>query len=78
MEVYGYPGNAIVPPEEMARLIVHKKYPHGVGKLRARDRTRSGTNPVTNFKRSTRLYNIAMNYNRRLDADKDGVACEKR
>jgi hypothetical protein len=54
---------------------VHKKYPHGVGKLHARDRT-SGT-PVTTFKRSTRLYNLAMNY-KRLDADKDGIACEKR
>jgi hypothetical protein len=56
---------------------VQTRYPHGVGRLRAHDHTRSGTNPVTNFKRSTRLYNIAMSYNRRLDADKDGVACEK-
>ena len=56
---------------------VHKTYPHGVGKLRAHDHTRSGTNPVTNFKRSTRLYNIATSHNGRLDADHDGVACEK-
>ena len=56
---------------------VHKRYPHGVGKLRARDHTRSGTNPVTNFKRSTRLYNYAISHNKRLDADHDGVACEK-
>jgi len=55
---------------------VHKKYPHGVGKLLARDRT-SGT-PVTTFKRSTRLYNIAMGYNKGLDRDRDGIACEKR
>jgi hypothetical protein len=55
---------------------VHKKYPHGVGKLHARDRT-SGT-PVTTFRRSTRLYNLAMSYNKRLDADRDGIACEKR
>jgi hypothetical protein len=54
---------------------VHTRYPHGVGKLFARDRT-SGT-PVTNFKQSTRLYNIAMRYNRGLDRDKDGIACEK-
>jgi len=46
-----------------------------VGKLRAHDRT-TGT-PVTNFKRSTRLYNFAISHNRRLDADRDGVACEK-
>jgi len=40
---------------------VHKRYPHGVGRLHAHDRT-SGT-PVTNFYRSTRLYNIAISYN---------------
>jgi hypothetical protein len=32
---------------------------------------------VTNFKRRTRLYNLAMSYNRGLDRDKDGIACEK-
>ena len=56
---------------------VHVRYPHGVGKLNAHDHTRSGTNPVTNFKRSTRLYNYATSHNSRLDADHDGVACEK-
>jgi hypothetical protein len=59
---------------------VHTKYPHGVGKTNARDKT-SGT-PVTTFKRSTRLYNIAMSYNGQrgynLDRDHDGIACEKR
>jgi hypothetical protein len=59
---------------------VHTKYRHGVGKRYAPDRT-SGT-PVTNFYRSTRLYNIAMSYNRErgynLDRDHDGIACEKR
>ena len=55
---------------------VHTRYPHGVGKLRAHDRT-SGA-PVTIFKRSTQLYNVAMSYNRGLDRDKDGIACEKR
>lgn len=54
---------------------LNKRYPHGLGKNTARDRT-TGT-PVTSFKRSTRLYNIAMSYNRGLDRDKDGVACEK-
>jgi hypothetical protein len=56
---------------------VHTKYRHGVGKLHAHDHTASGTNPVTNFYRSTRLYNIAMSYNRGLDRDKDGIACEQ-
>jgi hypothetical protein len=59
---------------------VHTKYRHGVGKVGAHDRT-SGT-PVTTFYRSTRLYNIAMSYNRErgynLDRDHDGIACEKR
>ena len=54
---------------------LNKKYPHGLGKVGARDRT-SGT-PATNFKRSTRLYNLAMSYNRGLDRDKDRIACEK-
>ena len=33
--------------------------------------------PVTNFKPSNVLYNTAMRYNRGLDRDKDGIACEK-
>jgi Excalibur calcium-binding domain len=56
--------------------IVNKRFPHGVGKLRAHDKT-SGV-PVTNFRRSTLLYLRAMHYNRGLDRDKDGIACEKR
>lgn len=54
---------------------LNKKYPHGLGRKGARDRT-SG-DPVTAFRRSTKLYNEAMSYNRGLDRDKDGVACEK-
>jgi hypothetical protein len=53
---------------------VHHTYPHGVGRTNAHDRT-SGR-PVTNFKHSTRLYNVAMSHNRGLDRDKDGIACE--
>jgi hypothetical protein len=51
---------------------LNKTYPHGVGKPGARDRT-SGT-PVTNFKRSKKIYNA----NKKRDRDKDGIACEKR
>jgi hypothetical protein len=54
---------------------VNKRYPHGVGKIRAHDRT-SGT-PVLSFTRSNRLYATAMSVNRGLDRDKDGIACEK-
>jgi hypothetical protein len=57
---------------------VHTKYRHGVGKRYAHDHTRSGTNSVTNFFRSTRLYRIAMRWNSDLDRDRDGIACEKR
>jgi hypothetical protein len=51
---------------------MHKTYPHGVGKVGARDKT-TGT-PVTTFKRSNLLYRL----NIRSDADHDGIACEKR
>jgi hypothetical protein len=49
---------------------MHKVYPHGVGRLGAKDHT-SGT-PVTTFKRSTSLYAA----NTASDRDKDGIACE--
>jgi Excalibur calcium-binding domain len=55
--------------------IVNKRFPHGVGRVGAHDRT-SGI-PVTNFRRSTPLYLTAMHYNRGLYRDKDGLACEK-
>ena len=56
--------------------IVNQRFPHGVGRVGAHDRT-SGT-PVTNFRRSNRLYREAMRYHPGLDRDKDGIACEKR
>jgi hypothetical protein len=54
---------------------LNKRYPHGVGKRLARDKT-SGE-PVTNFRRSTPLYLTAMSHNKGLDRDKDGIACER-
>ena len=54
---------------------MHTRYPHGLGKVGAHDAT-SG-DPVTTFKRSTRLYNLAMHYHPGLDRDKDGIACEE-
>jgi hypothetical protein len=53
---------------------VNRTYPHGIGRVGARDKT-AGV-PVTTFKRSNRLYQVAMNNNKGLDRDKDGVACE--
>ena len=55
----------------------NKRYPHGVGRRLARDKVSPGAEPVTNFRRSTLLYRKAMSYNRGLDRDKDGIACEK-
>jgi hypothetical protein len=66
---------ARIPPLYKNCSNFNKRYRHGVGKLRAHDRT-SGT-PVTSFRRSTRLYVKAISYNRGLDRDKDGIACEK-
>jgi hypothetical protein len=54
---------------------VHSRYRHGVGRANAHDHT-SGT-PVTNFYRSSRVYKIAMRWNRGLDRDRDGIACEQ-
>jgi hypothetical protein len=68
--------NAAIPAQWKNRAHVNRTFPHGLGKVGAHDRTTSGA-PVTNFKRSTRLYRIAMSYNRGLDRDKDGIACEK-
>jgi hypothetical protein len=50
---------------------LNKVYKHGVGKKGAKDKT-SGK-AVTSFKVSASLYNA----NKKLDRDKDGVACEK-
>ena len=77
------PDRASAPSAETATPLLYKnctnlnrKYRHGVGKRGARDRTKSG-DPVTNFLRSTPIYNRAMRWNSGLDRDKDGVACEK-
>jgi Excalibur calcium-binding domain len=54
---------------------LNKRYPHGIGRVGARDRTTG--DPVRNFRRSNLLYRRAMSFNRRLDGDKDGIACEQ-
>ncbi|MGL4742847.1 MAG: excalibur calcium-binding domain-containing protein [Dermatophilaceae bacterium] len=65
-----------VPAQWKNCTAVNKKYPHGVGKKTARDRT-SGR-PVATFTRSDARYAEAMRANKGLDRDKDGIACEKR
>jgi Excalibur calcium-binding domain len=54
---------------------LNRKYPHGLGRANARDKT--SDDPVTNFKHSTKLYRVAMSHNKGLDRDKDGIACEQ-
>jgi hypothetical protein len=67
---------AVMPPLYKNCTNLNKKYAHGVGKVGARDKT-SGT-PVTNFKRSNPIFRTAMSYNKGLDRDNDGIACEKK
>jgi hypothetical protein len=55
----------------------NRRYPHGVGRLLARDKVRAGSEPVRNFRRSNRLFRIAMDWNKGLDRDGDKIACEK-
>ena len=44
--------------------------------MRARAR-QAALVPGQNFKRSTKLYKLAMSYNRGLNRDRDGIACKK-
>jgi Excalibur calcium-binding domain len=55
---------------------VNARWPHGVGRFGAHDKTKSG-DPVRNFRRSNLLYRTAMRWNSDLDRDKDKIACEK-
>ena len=57
---------------------LHRYYPHGVGRVGARDHVASGGRPVTTWTKSTTAYNTAMRYNRGLDRDHDYIACEQR
>ncbi len=71
----GRTASASIPALYKNCTALNKKYPHGLGRASARDKT-TGT-PVTTFKRSDKLYHLAMSYNKRLDRDKDGIACER-
>ena len=78
----GLAGNADASASAMPRLYkkcanFNAKYRHGVGRANAHDKVTGDTEPVTNFKRSTAIYKKAMSYNKGLDRDKDGIACEK-
>jgi hypothetical protein len=49
-------------------------FPHGVARPGGTDKVKGKTKPVTTFAVNATVYNA----NKRLDADKDGVACERR
>lgn len=65
-----------MPPLYRSCKAFNAKYPHGVDRANAKDISKSGE-PVTTFKRSTTIYNLTRKYNKGLDRDRDGVACEK-
>lgn len=53
---------------------MNKVYPHGVGKVGAKDKSKSKNfKPVTTFRKDNALYKA----NIKRDGDKDGIACEK-
>jgi hypothetical protein len=72
----GAAAQAAAPAPYTNCTALQKKYPHGLGKAGAKDRT-SGR-PVTTWTQNTAAYNLALRMNGRLDADRDGIACEKR
>jgi hypothetical protein len=52
---------------------LNRDYPHGVGRPDARDKTRNGSQRVTNFEANRPLYDA----NSESDRDGDGIACEE-
>lgn len=70
------PAAAKAPPVYKNCTNLNKKYRHGIGRAKAHDHVTRGAIPVKNFTHSDRLYKIAMSYNRGLDRDHDGIACE--
>ncbi|MGX6605680.1 excalibur calcium-binding domain-containing protein [Micromonosporaceae bacterium Da 78-11] len=73
-------GVAATPAEAAAKKYsncasLNKTYKHGVGRKSAKDKVPGHSKPVTNFKVSTAVYNANK---KKLDRDKDGIACEKK
>jgi hypothetical protein len=69
-------GSTAMPSLYRSCAHLNSRYPHGIGKVGAHDHT-TGAPPVTTFRRSNQLFALAMSYNRGLDRDHDGVACEE-
>jgi hypothetical protein len=62
------------PPVFKNCTAMTKVYPHGVGRVGAKDKHGKSSKAVMNFKVSTAIYKA----NAKRDGDKDGIACEKR
>jgi len=71
------PAQATIPAKYANCTNLHHYYPHGVGRVGARDHVAAGSRPVTTFTKSTTAYNTAIHYNAGLDRDHDSIACER-
>ena len=69
----GTPALAAAPRSYANCTALHMAYPHGVTRTGAKDKVKGKTRPATKFTVNTAVYNR----NTRLDADRDGIACEK-
>ena len=69
--------SAAVPAPYTNCTVLHKKWPHGIGRANAVDKVSGSGRPVTTFRKDTAGYSKAMTANRGLDRDKDGIACEQ-
>lgn len=68
---------ATIPAKYANCTNLHHYYPHGVGRVGARDHVAPGARPVTTWTHSTSAYNTAVHYNAGLDRDHDYIACER-
>ena len=66
---------AAAPPLYKNCTNLNKRYPHGLGKLGARDKTSDAGDELQ--AQHEALPASRCRYNRGLDRDKDGIACEK-
>ena len=68
------PAQAAAPKRYVSCAALQHDYVHGVARPGGTDKVRGKTKPVTTFTVNQAAYTA----NKRLDADTDGVACERR
>jgi hypothetical protein len=61
------------PAKYMTCQALNAVYPHGVGRKGATDKVTGTVSKVTDFTVRSSVYKL----NKKLDLDKDGIACEK-